>query len=141
MSGMGLLLATLAGLAWAAALVVVRYSGVSPAAMPLIIAVGSFVAVLPTAYFAQMASLRWQAVAIAFVGALLNGVGMTIGWQGVVGGAVRGQWELSAVAPTMYISLITFTAVGSVIFLGDHFTWSKATGIVFAAAAIWLLSR
>src|SRR5581483_7884642 len=115
MSGMGLLLATLAGLAWAAALVVVRYSGVSPAAMPLIIAVGSFVAVLPTAYFAQLASLRWQAVALAFVGVLLNGVGMSIGWQGVVGGAVRGQWELSAVAPTMYISLITFTAVGSVI--------------------------
>ena len=135
----GILLAAAAGLVWAAAAIVGKISGAPSAAMPLIISTGSFIACLPTAWFIDTSTLQWRTVSIAFVAALLNGVGMAIGWQGLIGGAAEGKWELSTVMPVAYTLLFLFIALGTLVFLGEPVTLKRLAGMILAGIAIYLM--
>ena len=119
LSPLGLFLAVTAGFVWAAAAIIGRVSGAPSQAMPLIISAGSFIACLPTVFFINASTPQMRGITIAFVAALLNGIGMAIGWQGLIGGAAEGKWELSVVMPIAYTFLFLFIATGTAIFLGD----------------------
>jgi drug/metabolite transporter (DMT)-like permease len=136
---LGLFLATAAGIVWAAAAIVGRVSGAPSAAMPLIISGGSFVACLPTIWFINTNALQTRSSLIVLIAGILNGIGMAISWQGLIGGAAEGKWELSVVMPIAYSLLFLFIAVGTVIFLGDPVTLKRAAGMALACVAIYLM--
>ncbi len=139
LSPLGLFLATAAGLVWAAAAIIGRVSGAPSQAMPLIISAGSFIACLPTIFFINTSSLQMRGISIAFVAALLNGIGMAIGWQGLIGGAAEGKWELSVVMPIAYSLLFLFIAAGTAIFLKEPVSLKQASGMLLACVAIYLM--
>jgi drug/metabolite transporter (DMT)-like permease len=137
----GSLWAVIAALCWAGALMIVRVSGAPASVMPFIVASGSITACLPTLWFVAPEELRWRAILIAFIGALLNGAGMVVGWNKLVGGASAGQWQLTTVMPIAYSLIPMFVALASVVLLGERLSTNKSIGIVLAIAGIYFLNR
>jgi drug/metabolite transporter (DMT)-like permease len=141
MPALGLLYAIAAAFFWASAIIVVRLSGAPTILMPIIVASGSFVACLPTLYFVKTGDFQRRAILVALCGALLNGIGMFIGWAKLIGGSSRGQWELSVVMPVTYVLLPTFVVLGSFLIFQERLSTNKSIGLVLTVAGIWFLYR
>jgi drug/metabolite transporter (DMT)-like permease len=136
----GFLWACAAGLPWAAAAIVGRISGVPVSLMPILISGGSFIACLPTLFFINRSELEWGApIKLALLAGILNGIGMAISWQVLIGGAGQGKWELSTVMPIAYTLLFLFIAIGTITFLGEAVTVKRIMGMAIAGVALYLM--
>lgn len=136
----GLLWAIAAALPWAAAAIIGRISGGPVMLMPLMISGGSFIACLPTAFFVDFNDIRWgRPIQLQLLAGLLNGVGMAISWQVLIGGAGEKKWELSTVMPIAYTLLFLFIAIGTVIFLHEPVTPRRLVGMLMAGFALYLM--
>jgi hypothetical protein len=139
-----LVYATVTPLLWAGGIILMatRFVRIPSDTMPFFVSVGTLISCLLFTLFhlPELGKPTFQQSALALVAGLLNGFGFVLFWGFLVGGAGRGDWELSTVAAITFALLPGIIAVGSWQFLDEGFPVNKTLGIICAIAAIWLLN-
>ncbi len=110
--------------------------------MGIFVSIGTGLAVLPLipSQTQNLMAAGSRNISIGLLAGVLNGLG-AIAFYKLVHGSNEGLWELSRVAPVVYIFIPVVIAIGSITFFGEQITPNKIYGLIFAVLAIWFLNH
>jgi drug/metabolite transporter (DMT)-like permease len=132
------LLCLLAGIFWAAAPLVGRLSNINAMTLAVVVTLGQLFVSFPVALGQNWTAASWRAIAFGLLAGLLNGIGVFAFYR-LVAGWSEGLWDLSRVAPIVFVLVSVFTVFGARAFYGEALTTDKMIGLGFACLAIWFL--
>ena len=115
-----------------------RLSGVNAMMMTVLISLGTLATTLPVAFSQNYAAAGSKALSLAFVGGILNGIGL-LAFYALVAGSNKGFWELSRVLPIAMVLVPIGITVAARFFFNEPITLQKCIGLTFACFAVWFL--
>lgn len=128
----------LAGIFWAAAPLVGRLSNINAILLGVVVVSGQLIVTIPIAFSQSWASASPRAIMFGLLAGLLNGLGVFAFYR-LVAGWSEGLWNISQVAPIVFVLVSVFTVFGARAFYGEVITMDRIIGLGFACAAIWFL--
>jgi hypothetical protein len=133
-----LILSCLAGLFFGFWPVIARFSNLRSSWVALLIPLGTVILVSFSALPKMLATETpaYRAIALGLLAGAFNGVGM-LAYGKILGNS---DWDVSRYVPVTAVFSIAAAAIGAFIIFREHVTIQKTLGLLFAAAAVWLLS-
>lgn len=135
-----LMYCVLCALCWACAPLVMRVAQVGPWMMGVLISIGTALAVVPIIPSQDFKSAGLRYLAIGLTAGIANGLGIVFFYK-LVAGSAQGMWELSRVAPIVYVLVPIMIALGSWAIFSEGLTTNKMIGLGLAVLAIWFLNQ
>jgi uncharacterized membrane protein len=106
--------------------------------LAVIVTFGQLIVSVPVALGQNWATATPRAIMFGLLAGLLNGLGVFAFYR-LVAGWSEGLWDLSRVAPIVFVLVSVFTVFGARAFYGETVTTDKMIGLGFACLAIWFL--